>query len=123
MAELEKVTQSKVMRAVRLHDGYVYKNAQSAYTEVGRPDLTACVPAKVSKLVEMYGMDGVVGLFVGIEVKRPGRTGQRDGGLSKGQIVVKHQIEQAHGLWFKFDNPSDAERLMKTYKGGDDAVQ
>lgn len=121
--ELESVTQRKIMNAVRKHGGYVYKNPQSALTEVGRPDLTACIPAKLSTLVQLLGEDATVGLYCGIEVKRPGRRNEKNGGLSKGQIVVAKQINNAHGEWIRIDNPADIERIMEMYMGGKDALQ
>lgn len=113
--ELESVTQRKIMNAIRKHGGYVYKNPQSAMTEVGRPDLTACIPARLSTLISLLGEDAIVGLYCGLEVKRPGRQGQKNGGLSRGQLVVATQIEKANGIWMRIDDPALIEKTMEVY--------
>lgn len=106
--ERERKVQEKTMRVVRKYGGYVYKNAQNMYTEKGRPDLTACVPATLKKLVEMFGEDYKIGVFVGIELKRDGHLGE----VSEAQQVVGRQIQKASGLWFAIDDPNVIEALM-----------
>lgn len=106
--ERERKVQEKTMRVVRKYGGYVYKNAQNMYTEKGRPDLTACVPATLKKLVEMFGEDYKIGVFVGIELKRDGHLGE----VSEAQQVVGRQIQKASGLWFAIDDPDVIEALM-----------
>lgn len=106
--ERERKVQEKTMRVVRKYGGYVYKNAQNMYTEKGRPDLTACVPATLKKLVEMFGEDYKVGVFVGIELKRDGHLGE----VSEAQQIVGRQIQKASGLWFAIDDPDVIEALM-----------
>lgn len=109
--ERESKTQQKTIQVVRKNGGYVYKNAQSMFTEVGRPDLTVCIPTTVKKLTELYEPEHVVGLFAGIEMKRPGRLD----GVSEAQIVVGNQIKKAGGIWLLIDDPSIAEALMLRY--------
>lgn len=106
--ERERKVQEKTMRVVRKYGGYVYKNAQNMYTEKGRPDLTACIPATLKRLVEMFGEDYKIGVFVGIELKRDGHLGE----VSEAQQVVGRQIQKASGLWFAIDNPDVIEALM-----------
>lgn len=106
--ERERKVQEKTMRVVRKYGGYVYKNAQNMYTEKGRPDLTACVPARLKKLVEMFGEDYKIGVFVGIELKRDGHLGE----VSEAQQIVGRQIQKASGLWFAIDDPDVIEALM-----------
>lgn len=106
--ERERKVQEKTMRVVRKYGGYVYKNAQNMYTEKGRPDLTACVPSTLKKLVEMFGEDYKIGVFVGIELKRDGHLGE----VSEAQQVVGRQIQKASGLWFAIDDPDVIEALM-----------
>lgn len=106
--ERERKVQEKTMRVVRKYGGYVYKNAQNMYTEKGRPDLTACIPATLKQLVKMFGEDYKIGVFVGIELKRDGHLGE----VSEAQQVVGRQIQKASGLWFAIDNPDVIEALM-----------
>ena len=108
MTERERKTQRKVMDIVEDYGGYIYKNAQSMYTEVGRPDLTACVPTTVARLQEMFGKDAKVGIFIGIEMKRPGKIDN----ASDAQKIVGRQIKKAGGLWFTIDDPNVIEALM-----------
>lgn len=112
--EKERKTQEKTMRIIRKYNGYVYKNAQNMYTEKGRPDLTACVPAKLKKLVEILGEDAEVGLFVGIEMKRPGKLYN----VSDAQNVVGRQIKKSKGIWFAIDDPVMMEAFMIKFTEG-----
>ena len=73
MVERESKTQSKAINLLRKKGCYVYKNAQNMYTERGRPDLTACVPVTLETLNKLYQPKDTIGLFVGIEMKRPKR--------------------------------------------------
>ena len=68
--ERERKVQERTLAVVRKYGGYVYKNAQNMYTENGRPDLTAYIPAKLAKLVGRFGEVATVGLFVVLEIKR-----------------------------------------------------
>lgn len=110
--ERERKVQEKIMRIVRKHDGYVYKNAQNMYTEKGRPDLTACVPTTTGKLVELLGPNADVGLFVGLEIKREGHLGE----VSQAQEIVGRQIKKAKGIWLAVDDPLLVEALMLKFK-------
>lgn len=106
--ERESKVQSKCLSIIRKYDGYVYKNAQNIYTEKGRPDLTACVPIKLKRAIELFGEDATVGLFVGLELKRDGHLGE----VSEAQQIVGRQIKRAHGMWFAIDDPAIVEALM-----------
>lgn len=118
--ERERKTQEKTMRVIRKYNGYVYKNAQSMYTEKGRPDLTACVPTKLKTLIEMFGEDATIGIFVGIEMKRPGALND----VSTAQEIVGRQIRKAKGMWLAIDDPDVIEVLMnKLTKGVENAIQ
>lgn len=114
LTERERKTQEKTMRVIRKYNGYVYKNAQSMYTEKGRPDLTACVPAKLKTLIEMFGEDATIGVFIGIEMKRPGALND----VSTAQEIVGRQIRKAHGLWFAIDDADVVEILMSKLTKG-----
>ena len=110
--ERESVTQRKVIDIIRKYGGYVYKNAQSMYTEVGRPDLTCCIPTTLGRLKEQgYDDDTKIGLFVGIEMKRPGNLK----GVSNSQKIVGKQIKKAGGIWLLIDDPFIIEALMMKF--------
>lgn len=113
VTERERKVQERTMRLVRKYGGYIYKNAQGMYTEKGRPDLTACIPTTLKKLVEIYGEDAPVGLFVGLEIKRDGHLGE----VSEAQEVVGRSIKKANGLWFAVDNTDLVEALLIKFTG------
>lgn len=112
--ERERKVQEKIMRIIRKYGGYVYKNAQNMYTEKGRPDLTTCVPTTIRTLVDMFGEDAEVGLFVGFEIKREGHLDE----VSEAQIIVGNKIKQSAGLWFAVDNVDIVENIMKRFTEG-----
>ena len=106
--ERERKTQRKTMDVIEKYGGYVYKNAQSIYTEKGRPDLTACVPTTLATLEKMFGKNAKVGIFIGIEMKRPGLIDD----TSDAQEIVGRKIKKSSGLWFAIDDPDVIEALM-----------
>lgn len=113
ITERERKVQERTMRIVRKYGGYVYKNAQSMYTEKGRPDLTACVPTTLKKLTEIFGEDAEVGLFVGLEIKRDGHLGE----VSDAQEIVGRKIKKAKGIWLAIDDTDLVEALMIKFTG------
>jgi hypothetical protein len=113
VTERERKVQERTMRVVRKYGGYVYKNAQNMYTEKGRPDLTACIPTTLKRLLEIYGEDKEIGLFVGFEIKRDGHLGE----VSDAQEVVGRAIKRSHGMWFAIDNTDLVEALMIKFTG------
>ena len=110
--EREAKVQRKVMEILRRHGCYVYKNAQSAFTEKGRPDLTACIPVKLETLVNEYGLNCTIGVFTGIELKRDGHLGE----VSEAQQIVGRKIINCGGKWFAIDDPEVIEALMLHWK-------
>lgn len=118
MNEKESKIQSKCMNIVRSYGGYIYKNAQSMYTEVGRPDCTACIPIKVKRLIELFGEDATIGIFVGMEFK----VNEKKYGATKAQKIVGQQIKDAKGMWFAIDDPDIVEALMIKFTGGNDVI-
>lgn len=106
--EREGKVQKRTMKVIRKYGGYVYKNAQNMYTEVGRPDLTACIPVSIKTLIKEFGEDAVVGLFVGIETKRAGKLSN----VSEAQKIVGNQIKKAKGIWFAMDDDNLVESFM-----------
>lgn len=114
MNEKESKIQAKCMKIVRNYGGYIYKNAQSVYTEVGRPDCTACIPVTIKRLVELFGENATIGLFVGMEFK----VNEKKYSTTKAQKIVGQQIKEAKGLWFAIDDPDIVEGLMIKLTGG-----
>ena len=110
--EREAKVQRKVMEILRRHGCYVYKNAQSAFTEKGRPDLTACIPVKLETLVKEYGEGYTIGIFTGIELKRDGHLGE----VSEAQQIVGRRIISCGGKWFAIDDADVIEALMLHWK-------
>ena len=108
MTERERKTQEKTMKVIQNYGGYVYKNNQNMYTEKGRPDLTACVPTTLKNLEKLFGSNAKVGIFLGIEMKRPGLVDD----TSTAQEIVGRKIKKAKGLWFAIDDPDVVEALM-----------
>ena len=106
--ERERKTQEKVMKIIRNYGGYVHKNNQNMYTEKGRPDLTACIPTTLKKLSKVFGENASIGIYLGIEMKRPGLVND----TSDAQEIVGRQIKKAKGLWFAIDDPDIIEALM-----------
>ncbi len=106
--ERERKVQERAMKAIRKYGGYVYKNAQNMYTEKGRPDLTACIPVSIKTLIKEFGEDAIIGIFVGIEMKRSGYLGN----VSDAQEIVGRQIKKAHGIWFATDDDNLVESFM-----------
>lgn len=108
MTERERNIQKSMMTIIKKYGGYVYKNAQNMYTEKGRPDVSACVPVKISDLAEIFGADNEIGIFIGIEVKRDKSTYD----ATEAQEIVGRKIKAAKGLWFALDDPGVVEALM-----------
>lgn len=106
--ERERKTQEKTMDIIRKYGGYVYKNNQNIYTEKGRPDLTACVPTTLDNLSKMFGKNAKVGIYLGIEMKRPGLVDD----TSTAQEIVGRKIKKAKGIWLAIDDPDIIEALM-----------
>lgn len=113
ITERERKVQERTMRIIRKYGGYVYKNAQSMYTEKGRPDLTACVPTTLKKLMEIFGEDAEIGLFVGLEIKRDGHLGE----VSEAQEIVGRNIKKSKGIWLAIDDTDLVEALMIKFTG------
>ena len=117
--EKESKVQFRSMNIIRKYGGYAYKNAQNMYTEVGRPDIAACIPVTIKRLIELFGEDATVGLFVGIEMKREGKLNN----VSNAQEIVGRQIKKANGLWFATDDSDVVEALMIKLTGEQNELQ
>lgn len=116
--ERERKVQKRTMEIIEKYGGYVYKNAQSMYTEKGRPDLTACIPVDLKTLIKIFGENAKVGLFLGIEMKRDGHLNE----VSTAQTIVGRKIKKSNGLWFAIDNTDIIEALMLRLTGGKNVI-
>lgn len=119
VTERERKVQERAIRLCKKYGGYVYKNAQSMYTEKGRPDLTACIPTNITNLIKVLGDNPNVGIFVGIEIKRDGHLGE----VSDAQKIVGKQIKKAKGIWIAIDDTDVLEALLIQLTEGIDGVQ
>ena len=102
MSVKESMIQRKCQKIIREYGGYCFKNNGNIYTEVGRPDLVACVNGK----------------FVAIETKRKDHMNE----LSEAQSIVGKQIIKAGGIWIATDDPSIVEALMVKLVGNKNAL-
>lgn len=113
MTERERKVQEKAMRIFKKYKCYCYKNAQNMFTEAGRPDVAACVPVTVKQLLDLYGEDAEVGIFVGVELKRDGKLGN----VSTAQQIVGRAIKRAKGIWLAVDDANIIEALLVKLQG------
>ena len=111
--ERERKVQERSMKIVRKYGGYVYKNAQNMYTEKGRPDLAACMPVKISRLIDVFGKDATIGVFIGLEIRREGLIDN----TSTAQNIVGRQIKKASGIWLPIEDSDVVEALMYRLTG------
>ena len=114
MAKSESDFQKQCIDLLKSKGCYVYKNAQSEFTEKGRPDLTVCVPVQVDHLLsilnEMKGTEKV-GLFVGLELNREGHKKE----VSLAQQIVAKQIEKSGGDWYLVDTLGELKEILYKY--------
>ena len=68
----------------------------------------------------MYGEDAMIGLFVGLEIKRDCEHGY---GTSDAQEIVGRKIQKAKGIWLTVDDPTLIEALMIKLGGTKDVIQ
>ena len=74
--------------------------------------MTACVPVKIKTLIELYGLDAEIGVFVGIECK----VDENKYDATEAQNVVGRKIMKAKGLWFKEQDPLVIKLLLERLK-------
>lgn len=85
-----------------------YMPVQTGMGEAGIPDHIACVPTLVTP--DMVGR--IIGRFVAVEAKRPGRRHEPDRGCSPAQRDNLVEITQAGGIAIVCDSEEDLERLQ-----------
>jgi hypothetical protein len=84
-----------------------YAPIQTGMGVHGIPDRVGCVPVRITP--EMVG--SVVGLFVAVEAKRPGRRGEKNAGATGQQVDQLRGIVDAGGIAMMVDGEDDAETL------------
>lgn len=88
-------------------EAWSYAPVQNGLGVHGIPDRIGCVPILVTP--EMVGK--MVGMFVSVEAKKPGRRGEKDRGLSKHQVLVLEDVRNAYGVAVCCDGPLDIGAL------------
>lgn len=111
MQRSERQFQNEVIKWLRSVGCYVYKNAQNQYTEVGRPDLTVCVPAPIKRT---ESTDFIIGIYVGIELKREDEYNH----ASHAQEIVGRQIQKAGGHFYVIDNLQTLKDIVESIQRG-----
>ena len=84
-----------------------YAPIQTGMGVHGIPDRVGCVPVRITP--EMVG--SVVGLFVAVEAKRPGRRGEKNAGATGQQVDQLRGIIDAGGVAMMADGADDIALL------------
>lgn len=103
LIETENDVKALVKKVLDSHKAWSYAPIQTGMGAHGIPDRIACVPIKITQ--EMVGQ--TVGLFVGIEAKRPGRRGEKNAGATGQQINQLREIIDAGGVALLVDGQED----------------
>lgn len=94
-----------------------YAPIQTGMGAHGIPDRVGCVPMRITH--EMVG--SVVGLFVAVEAKRPGRRGEKNAGATGQQVDQLRSIIDAGGIAMLVDGEEDAATLRQKLASIQDA--
>ena len=92
----EKQVEKEIRDALKAAGIWHFKHWGNMYSRTGIPDLIGCYPAKVEDLVKA-GVEEI-GIFLAIEVKRPGRVPDKD------QEEKIKEIKRAKGIGFWADS-------------------
>lgn len=84
-----------------------YAPIQTGMGAHGIPDRVGCVPVRVTHAM----VGSVVGVFVAVEAKRPGRRGEKNAGATGQQVDQLQNIIDAGGIAMMVDGEIDAEDL------------
>lgn len=107
LIETENDVKALVKKTLDSHKAWSYAPIQTGMGAHGIPDRIACVPVKITP--EMVGQ--TVGLFVGVEAKRPGRRGEKNAGATGQQINQLREIIDAGGVAMLVDGQDDVDFL------------
>lgn len=105
LIETENDVKTLVKKVLDSHKAWSYAPIQTGMGTHGIPDRIACVPIVITEA--MVGQ--TVGLFVGIESKRPGRRGEKNAGASGAQINQLREIIDAGGVAMLVDGKDDVD--------------
>ena len=112
LVETENDVKALVKKTLDSHKAWSYAPIQTGMGAHGIPDRIACVPVKITP--EMVGQ--TVGLFVGVEAKRPGRRGEKNAGATGQQINQLREIIDAGGVALLVDGQEDVDFLNDMFK-------
>lgn len=103
LAESEDDVKKLVFKWFKDRDGWSFAPVSRGMGVHGIPDRVGCVPIIITQ--EMVGE--TIGLFVGIEAKKPGRRGEQNAGCSGLQTAQLFSIAEAGGIAYVVDSESD----------------
>lgn len=107
LIETENDVKALVKKMLDSHKAWSYAPIQTGMGQHGIPDRIACVPVTITEA--MVGQ--TVGLFVGVEAKRPGRRGEKNAGATGQQINQLREIIDAGGVGLLVDGQDDVDFL------------
>ena len=110
--ETEDDVKALIKKMLDSHKAWSYAPIQNGLGVHGVPDRIACVPVKITEA--MVGQ--TVGLFVGVEAKRPGRRGEKNAGATGSQIDKLRDIIDAGGVGLLADGEEDVAFLDEFIK-------
>lgn len=120
MAELESNLQRRCQQILKNGGAFTFKTHGDMYSRVGIPDLVSCIPVTEDVLKKMlddgWFKDRKIGIFVGLECKRPGKLNVFDD-RRRAQEIVGNEIKNAGGIWFAIDDSDIVHAIIKTTKG------
>jgi ribosomal protein S19 len=104
-------TENDVKKLVKkwydVRGAWSYAPIQRGMGEHGIPDRVGCVPVTITP--EMVGM--TIGVFVGVEAKKPGRRGEENAGAVPSQVGQLRGINDAQGVGALVDGTHDLDVL------------
>jgi hypothetical protein len=107
LIETEDDVKALVKKVLDNHNAWSFAPVQRGLGAHGIPDRIACVPVTITDA--MVGQ--TIGMFVGIEAKRPGRRGESNAGATGQQINQLREIIDAGGVAMLVDGQEDVAFL------------
>lgn len=109
LTETEDDVKKLVLKWFKKFDGYSFAPVSRGMGVHGIPDRVGCIPVLITP--NMVGK--IVGMFVGIEAKKPGRRGEKCAGASGLQVDQLTEIAEAGGLAYIVDAEEDLSFLSE----------